>query len=48
MSQEKEYWEGNVYTCFRKKYIGKEMYAHVSGSRIVGRKCLHMFQEEGY
>jgi hypothetical protein len=48
MSQEEGYWEGNVYTCFRKKDIGKEMHAHVSGSRILGRKCLHMFQEEGY
>jgi hypothetical protein len=23
------------------------MFAHVSGRRILGRKCLHMFQEEG-
>ena len=24
------------------------MFAHVSGRRILGRKCLYMFQEEGY
>jgi hypothetical protein len=42
------YWEGNVYTCLRKKNIGKEMLTHVSGRRILGRKCLLMFQEEGY
>jgi hypothetical protein len=48
MSQEEEYWEGNVDTCFRKKDIGKEMFTHVSGRRILRRKCLHMSQEEGY
>jgi hypothetical protein len=48
MFQEEGYWEGNLGTCFRKKDIGKEMLAHVSGSRILGRKCLLMFQEEGY
>jgi hypothetical protein len=48
MSQELGYWEGNVYTCFWKNDIGKEMFTHVSGRRILGRKRLHMFQEEGY
>ena len=48
MSQEVGYWEGNVYSCFRKKDIEKEMFTHVSGRRILGRKRLHMFQEEGY
>jgi hypothetical protein len=38
MSQEVGYWEGNVYTCFRKNDIGKEMFTHVSGRRILRRK----------
>ena len=48
MSQEEEYWEGHVGTCFRKKDIEKEMFTHVSGRSILGRKRLHMSQEEGY
>ena len=48
MSQEEEYLEGNVGTCFRKEDVGKEMYAHVSGSRILEMKCVHMSQEVGY
>ena len=48
MFQEEGYWEGNVYTCLRKKNIGKEMITNVSGRRILGRKRLHRFQEEGY
>jgi hypothetical protein len=47
MSQEEGYWKGNVYICFRKKDIGKEMFTYVSG-KIFGRKRLLMFQEEGY
>ena len=42
MSQEVGYWEGNVYTCFRKNDIGKEMFTHVSGRRILRRKRLHV------
>jgi hypothetical protein len=34
MSQEEAYWEGNVYTCLRKKDIGKETLTHVSGRSI--------------
>ena len=48
MFQEEGYWEGNVYTFLRKKNIGKEAFTHVSGRRILGRKRLHMFQEDGY
>jgi hypothetical protein len=46
MFQER-YLEGNVYSCFRKKDIGKEMFTYVSG-KIFGRKRLYMFQEDGY
>jgi hypothetical protein len=48
MLQEEGYCEGNVYTCLRKKNIGKETLTHVSGRKILGRKCLHMSQEDGY
>ena len=39
MLQGEGYWEGNVYTCLRKKDIGNETLTHVSGRRILGRKC---------
>ena len=40
MSQEQGYWEGNAYTCFRKKDIRKEMFTHISGRWILMRKKL--------
>jgi hypothetical protein len=40
MSQEEGYWEGNAYTCFRKKDIRKEMFTHISGRWILMRKKL--------
>ena len=46
MFQEEGYWEGNVCTCFRKKDIGKEMFAHVLGRRTLGRKYLSCFREK--
>ena len=48
MLQEEGYSEVNICTCLRKNKIGKEMLAHVSGRRILGRKCMHMSQEVGY
>ena len=45
MFQEEGYWEGNVCTCFRKKDVGKKMFAHVLGRRTLGGKCVSCFRK---
>jgi hypothetical protein len=48
MFQEEGYWEGNVYSCFRKKGIGKDMFTHVLGRWILMRKKTHYCESDLY
>jgi hypothetical protein len=48
MSQEVGYWERNVYSCFRKKGIGKDMFTHVLGRWILMRKKTHYCESDLY
>jgi hypothetical protein len=48
MCKQEGYWEGNAYTCFRKKDIGKEMFTHVSGRWILMREKTHYCESDLY